>query len=323
MVIGDGGTRVGARRRFPSRVGTPAIRGAKLSTLVLLAGIAGPRGGAAQTAPLLLEVPASTEAMAFGNAPNLYGRDANLLFYAPAFLREASGASLGLQRFGSDGTLASVAGVTEQNDVGIAVGLQYMRYGADDLVRGQDIQSVALMSGDLGVSEFVASIGFSKRYFGVEAGVVAKFVEQSIDGSSDHTEAFDFGLGKDLGPVMLGLTARNLGSNLEGGGELPSQIAIGLTSAEFQVGALDMFVTSQFLRRRDGEVIPAGGLEISYWPVRGYTFRLRAGAQRVVDDQRSPLTFGAAFTGDGITFEYAFQAFDQEGSAHRFGFRWR
>jgi len=287
----------------------------------LIAIVGAARPAVAQQVPLLLEVPASTEAMALGNAPNLFGRDASLLFYAPAFLGRSSGASIGLQRFGSDGTLASLAGATEQNDVGLAVGFQYLRYGTEALAGRHDIQSAALTPGTLGVSEFVASAGLSKRFFGVETGVVIKFVEQSINDSSYRSEAVDLGLGKDLGPVRLGLTARNLGSDT--GIELPSQIAIGVTSEPFEVGALDMFVTSQLMRRRDGEVIPAGGLEISYWPLRGYTFRLRAGVQRVVEDLRSPLTFGAAFTGDRITVEYAFQAFDGEGNAHRFGLRWR
>ncbi len=316
-----------------------------LGSMCLLIG-ATPRA-TAQTAPLVLEAPASTEAMAFGNAPNLQGQDASLLFYGPAFLAGASGASFGFQRFGSDGTLASVAAATEQNDFGLAVGLQYLSYGADDLARAQDIQSVALGGGALGVDEFVASVGLSRELLGLETGVVLKWVEQSVDRSNDHTVAFDVGVGKDLGPIVLGLTTRNLGSNLEpepvscpvcdpasptsaAGLELPSLVALGLTSDEFEVGALDMFFTTQVMRRRDGEVIPAGGVELSYWPLPGYTFRLRAGAQRVVEDRRSPLTFGAAFTGDRLTIEYAYQAFDDDGElgssstgGHRFGFRWR
>ena len=96
-------------------------------------------------------------------------------------------------------------------------------------------------------------------------------------------------------------------------------VALGVSTEDFEVGAFDMFLTSQVARRRDGEVIPAGGVEVSYWPVQGYTFRLRAGLQRVVEDGRSPFTFGLAFTGDALTLEYAFQSFDGEGNAHRFG----
>ena len=97
-------------------------------------------------------------------------------------------------------------------------------------------------------------------------------------------------------------------------------MALGVSTEQFQLGELDMFFTSQVTRRDDGEIIPAGGVEVSYWPVQGYTFRVRAGAQRVVDDGRSPLTFGLAVTGDALTLEYAFQSFDGDGAGHRFGF---
>ena len=221
-----------------------------------------------------------------------------------------------------------------------AVGVQYFRYQADGIATLQDLQGVALSPGDLGVTEFVGSLGYAREIFGLDAGIVIKYVEQGFDRVDDQSVAFDLGVATEVGPTMVSLSARNLGSDLElpavpcsacpapgsatGVVEMPMQVALGVTTEDFQVGQLDMFLTSQVLRRRDGEVIPAGGLEISYWPVAGYTFRLRAGLQRVVEDDRSPLTFGAAFTGDALTLEYAFQSFDLgEGNVHRFGLSFR
>ncbi|MCG8468980.1 MAG: hypothetical protein MJB57_12375 [Gemmatimonadetes bacterium] len=296
----------------------------------LVCSVATPDRGIAQNAGSVLEAPAAAEAMAFGNAPNLRGRDANLLFYAPAFLRSASGASLGLQRFGGEGTLVGVAAVTSDDDGGIGVGVQYMRHDADAVVGPPDFQSAALTPGDIGVGQLVATLGFSLRRFGLENGVAFKYVEQSFDNASDRGLLFDVGVGRDLGPIAVALTARNLGSDLgiptgatRTSLEMPTQLALGATTEQFEVGELDMFLTGQLMVRRDGEVVPAGGLEVSYWPVQGYTFRLRAGAQRVIEDERSPFAFGAAFTSDSITFEYAFQPFDGDGSGHRFGIRWR
>ncbi len=258
---------------------------------------------------LLLESPASVETMAYGNAPNLFSSSPALLFEAPAMLGRVSGVSAGAQRYGSAGTLASIAGAGEFQGGGFALGVQYMRYGLDDgfpVLR--DLQSEALTDGSTGVTEFVGSVGYARTLFGVRAGAVIKYAEVSADASRDGKVAFDFGLAKDVGPVMLTVSGRNFGRNL---------------LLSFEVGPLDMFATSQVIRRRDGEYIPAGGVELSYWPVAGYTFRLRGGLQRVPHDERSPFTFGAAFTGDDITIEYAFQSFDGEGNAHRIGLRWQ
>jgi len=289
---------------------------------------------AQQAGMLLLESPASVETMAYGNAPNLFSSSAALLFEAPAMLGRSSGVAAGLQRYGGTGTLASIAGAGEFQGGGFALGVQYMRYGLDDgfpVLR--DLQSEALTDGSTGVTEFVGSVGYARTLFGVRAGAVIKYAELSADASRDGNVAFDFGLAKGVGPLMLTLSGRNFGGNLllSPGPvgpqavelELPQQWIAGATSDDFEVGPLDMFVTSQVIRRRDGEYIPAGGVELSYWPVAGYTFRLRGGLQRVPDDERSPFTFGAAFTGDDITIEYAFQSFNGEGNAHRIGLRWR
>lgn len=310
---------------------------APLPALILSIGVA--RAAHAQQGGLVLEAPASTEAMAWGNAPNLFSRASDLLFYAPALIGRTEGFAAGLQRYGSEGTLASLSGTGSVGLGNFAVGVQYLQYETDALAAGQDLQSGALTPGDLGVTEFVGSLGYAREIFGIDAGVVIKYLEQDFGRIEDGTVAFDFGLATEVGPTMVSLTARNLGSDLMLSTvpcvecliptpasvevEIPTQLAVGLSTEEFEVGEFDMFVTSQVMRRRDGEVIPAGGLEISYWPVAGYTFRLRAGLQRVVEDARSPLTLGAAFTGDGLTIEYAFQSFDGEGNAHRFGLSWR
>ena len=319
-----------------------SIHRRSLSLVFFLAMASGVSPAHAQQAGLLvLEAPASTEAMAYGNTPYLYSRESGMLFYAPALIPRATGVAAGLHRYGSAGTLATLSGAGEGLGGGFAVGLQYMQYGSEPgSPVARDSQSVALNVGSVGVTEFVASLGYGREIYGLSSGVVVKYVEQSLNQSGDRTIAVDLGVAGEIGPFMVSLAGQNLGQDLEivvtpcpgcvvGPGpdttvaELPRQVVGGLSLDDFQVGPLDMFVTVRTTRRRDGQFIPAGGLEISYWPVSGYTFRLRGGLQRVVEDARSPFTFGAAFTGDNITIEYAFQEFDGTGNAHRFGLRWR
>ncbi|MCZ0935007.1 MAG: hypothetical protein OXJ54_07480 [Gemmatimonadetes bacterium] len=279
---------------------------------------------------LVLQAPASVEAAAYGNAPYLRGGGADLLFYAPALIGRAGGMAASLHRYGSKGTLATLA---SKGSVGLgdfAVGLQYMRYGGSGTASLPDLQYAAFGDGEP-ATEFAASLGYARTLFGVvDAGVVAKYVElHFLRALRDRALAVDLGVAREFGPAMVSLTARNLGSDRETRGRpdftdrIPTQLALGISTESFEVGELDMFLTSQVARRRDGEIIPAGGVEVSYWPIQGYTFRLRAGLQRVVEDKRSPFTFGLAFTGDALTLEYAFQAFDVEGNAHRFGLSFR
>ncbi len=298
---------------------------------VWLAGLAlasGADSAAAQTrvagfAGLVLEAPASVEAAAYGNAPYLLGGGADLLFYAPALIDRASGMSAGLHRYGSEGTLATLAGKGSVGLGDFAVGLQYLRYSGPVGAPGQDLQGPAVTSEGMPLTEFAASVGYARELFGaIGAGIVAKYLEVQFDRGMDRAVLLDVGVAREFGPTLVSLAARNLGSDLDLRGRglrIPTQLALGLSTERFEVGELDMFLTSQILRRRDGEIIPAGGVEISYWPVQGYTFRLRAGLQRVVEDERSPFTFGLAFTGDALTLEYAYQSFEVGGNAHRLG----
>lgn len=279
---------------------------------------------------LVLQAPASVEAAAFGNAPYLRGGGADLLFYAPALIGRADGMAAGIHRYGSEGTLATLASKGSVGLGGFAVGLQYMRYGGSGTATLPDLQYAVFRDGEP-VTEFAASLGYARELFGVvDAGVVAKYLElHFLRALRDRALVVDLGVAREFGPAIVSLTARNLGPDLETRAitnitdRIPTQFALGISTESFEVGELDMFLTGQVARRRDGEMIPAGGVEVSYWPVQGYTFRLRAGLQRVVVDKRSPFTFGLAFTGDALTLEYAFQAFDVDGNAHRFGLSFR
>jgi len=231
-----------------------------------------------------------------------------------------------LHRCGAEGTLTTLASNGSVRLGAFPVGLLHMRYGGSGTAALPDLQYAAFGDGEP-VTEFAASPGYARTLFCVvDAGVVARYLElHFLRALRDRALVVDLGVAREFGPAMVSLTARNLGSDVKTRtvtditDRIPTQLALGISTESFEVGELDMFLTSQVARRRDGEIIPAGGVEVSYWPVQGYTFRLRAGLQRVVEDKRSPFTFGLAFTGDALTLEYAFQAFDVDGNAHRFG----
>ncbi len=286
------------------------------------------RAQVGDSAPLVLSIPSSTRALAMGHAFVLSARDSDALFANPALLARPGGSAAAIQRFSDASTSITLATSRSWASGGLAFGAQVLDYGApsSNLADLPADQTALLNSGATGAAELVGSIGYGREVAGFYVGVAAKLVEQRLGGDRDATVGFDVGAAGEVGPVTLGLTAQNLGPGLAMNGAdlpLPHTVTLGAATDIGQVGPLDVLLATAVTRRRDGEVIPGGGVEVSWWPIQGRTFTGRVGIRRVPDGEASPFTFGFAFTGDNLAVEYAFQAFDVPGASHRFGFRWR
>lgn len=303
----------------------------RLSLTLVLAALA-PAALSAQSegrAPRVLELPASTRAMALGGAYMMDSGHADALFHHPALVADATGFGLDVQTWSGEATAAAVSGAMAWLGGGVAVGLQTLQYGAATgttgiLPGGQD---VLFDEGAAITSERVASVGYARRLFGLRVGVGGKLIEQRVGGARDATAAVDVGVSTDLGPLRLGLSAANLGEDLEVGGTqapLPTRVTFGAGAYGRPVGPLDLGLAAEVERRDDGEVTAGLGVELGYWPVNGRTFVGRVGLQRVPEGEGSPLTLGFAFWGDDIVLEWAWRDFGDLGdSTHRFGVRWR
>lgn len=292
--------------------------------------LAVPLSAAAQSegnAPLLLELPTSTRGLGLGGAFVLSNPDADAIFAAPSVLNVARGASVAMQRYGTRSSLFSLAAATAWAGGGVAFGLQSLSYGMDGTTLGSvPTDAGALLGTGSGTSaELVASIGYGRVIKGLQVGLVGKYIEQRISGARTTTAAADIGVAKSVIGITWSLFAQNLGPSMTLGDTvpLPTRVTFGASTRTRPVGPLDLLASATVSRWRDGNIVPAGGLEISYWPITGRTFTIRVGGRRVPGGAYSPVTFGAAFTGDRITIEYAFEEFDVPGAAHRFGVRWR
>ena len=287
---------------------------------------------AAQTAgalPRVLELPASTRAMALGDAYMMNARHADAMFYHPALLTAASGFGLDIQRWGSSSSAATVSAARQWLGGGIGVGLQTLQYGApaeglDAAPAGQDH---LFTTGASPVSERIATLAYARELFGIDFGFATKFVEERVGAERDAGVLVDFGVATEIGPVTAGLTYRNAGSDLSLDGldlARSDGVTLGVGAYGEQLGILDVGFTGALTYVGD-QAIPSGGLEIGYWPIRGRTFVARIGARHVPEGDASPLSFGFAFWGDNITLDWAFQPVDVEGASgtHRFGVRWR
>ncbi len=286
----------------------------------------------AQTAgalPRVLQLPASTRAMALGDAYMMNARHADALFYHPALLNSASGFGLDIQRWGTKSSSTTVSAAQQWWGGGIGVGLQTLQYGApgtgaDAAPGGQDH---LFTLGATAVSERVATVGVARELFGIDVGFATKLVEQRVGTARDAGLLFDLGVATEVGPVTAGLTYRNAGEDLSPGGldiARPDGLTLGVGAYGQELGILDIGVTGALTYVGD-ETIPSGGLEVGYWPIRGRTFVARIGARRVPEGDAGLVSLGFAYWGDDITLEWAFQPVDVEGASgtHRFGVRWR
>ncbi len=301
-----------------------------LSALALVV-LAGPLPASAQSlrnGPLILELPASTRALGLGGAFVLEGNDPDAIFYNPALLPQAPGAGIAFQRYGSGSTLGTLSAGRAWSSGGLAFGAQVLSYQASSLdpTTVSSDEALLLDAGPVGGSDLVASLAYARTIKGLQTGVSAKVVEHRLGGAHDETLAADLGIAKELDDVTIGLAVQNLGPGLTLGASnlpLPTRVTLGASLQSQEVGPLDVVTTAAVSRRRDAQIIPAGGVEIRYWPVRGRTFVGRVGVRRVPNGGASAVSLGAAFIGDAITIEYAFQDFDGSGAAHRVGIRWR
>ena len=289
--------------------------------------------------PIVLELPASTRALALGNSFALDSRSSEALFYQPGFLSRGQGFSGSIQRYGASSTLISLVANGSWLSGGVSLGVQQLSYGASTdvglfggvrpshlLELPADIGSLR-DNGNIGVSELVISAGLGKSVKGIQVGVVGKLVEQRFGPHKASTGAVDFGAITSPGPVTLGLAVQNLGPAMTVQSEeipLPLRFALGASTQSTEVGPLDLAASGTVSYRMDGDVIPSLGLELGYWPVTGRTFVARVGFRHLPDEQSGcPLTFGGAFWGDNIMLDYAYEGFDSGSPSHRFSIGWR
>lgn len=322
------------RSNLTSRPLKPLFR--LLTGFLLLASAPSPtQGQENERGPIILSLPASTRALSLGNTFPLGARDPDILFYNPGLLNRAQGFSGSLQLYGSSSSLATFSAGTSWGSGSVALGVQSLSYGAqgDGHLASGDFQPVPTdpgslrENGEIGVGDLVVSLGYGRRLFGIQVGLVGKYIQERFGPSRSSTGAVDLGASAGAGPITLGLAAQNIGPAMSIAGEdpsLPTRFSVGAGSRSAVVGPLDVSAATALSYQLDGDLIPSVGIEVAYWPVNGRTFFARLGFRQLPDEQSgSPITFGGGFTGDNIVLDYAFESFDTGNPSHRFTLGWR
>ncbi len=275
--------------------------------------------------PRVLELPASTRAMALGDAYVMDGVQADALFYHPALLAGAGGFGLGVQTWG-EASAAAAAVATPWLGGGIAFGLQVLQYSlpsSGDPPGGPDH---LFQVGEVPASERIVSLGFGRAEGGLLWGAAGRVAEVRVGTARDALVLLDVGLAHEVGPLQVGVTYHGLGGGADADGwEGPTRLTLGAGHYGHPVGIFDLGASAAVSRRADGEVLAGAGLEVGYWPIDGRTFLARFGIQHVPEGDGSPLSFGLAFWGDSLALDWAYRPFggDVGDGTHRFSVSWR
>jgi hypothetical protein len=285
------------------------------------------RAQAPAVAPWVLSVPGSTRALGVGDAYAALASDPDAIFYNPGQLVPARGIGVGVQRFGDGSALVTASGAAVLAPGTIALGVQVLDHAtsaASYAALAREGESTLFNRGPTLATGAVVTVGYARTIFGLRVGMAGKIIHQQFGNERDVTPAFDVGLSRGS-TYNIALVGRHLGHGIDLGGStvaLPREVSLAGAIPRREVGPLDLAATASVAVRADGAVIAGGGTEWSYNPLDGFTFAGRVG-YRTVEGTESHLTLGAGFVGERFNLDYAFQASDGAGSAHRVGIRWR
>jgi hypothetical protein len=293
-------------------------------------------------APSVLSLPASTRALGMGNV-GVASRDDDVLFYNPAQLAIARGMSASGERYSPSARGGALSSVTRFNNGGIAVGMTMVNYDPP----GPTLPSTPGELSHRGVgsaSSLDAVIGLAQVYKSVRVGVAAKYVEDQLPDVRIGRAAFDVGLAKDFSRFYsVGLAVQNIGGSttypcptctlalsdrppnppLTIRARSPLRTTLGVATAR-QLGPFDAAATLGVSLLRGEWMPPAGGAELGYSWLDGYSIAVRLGAS-APSPSESRATGGIGFTMDRLTLDYAAESVWSGKSVvqHRIGLRVR
>jgi hypothetical protein len=289
------------------------------------------RAQANSTSAVLLELPASTRALALGNAFVAAGTDEAAIFYNPAQLAviQKLSAGLSVQQWFLSSTLAAAAAAARVGGGTLAVGLQVLDYGSSEQVLGDPASgdgSGEPTGATISAGDYVASVAYAISIRGIRVGATAKYVNQRLVNESGGTGAVDVGGAFDVKGITFGASLQNVGGEiviLNDRNPLPRMVRVGAAIPVRGVGPVDLLGTIEVSHVRDGETRPFGGLEVAYEAPAGVTVLGRVGAlARPAGAEISPVSFGGGLRARHLALDYAYESSDVLGATHRVGVRW-
>ena len=290
---------------------------------------------AAQSAGIVLQLPASARAAALGNTYSASGRDDAVIFYNPAQLAVAVGAgrsaSASVQRYVAESNVAALSGAMRIGPGRVGLGLQLLDYGSEP-----EIVPDPTYGGERGAetgsrysaTDFVASAGYGVSLGRLRAGVTGKVIRQQLAWLSGSTGALDVGVALDVAGGTVAAVMQNSGGILTMGSSAMSLPLVYRGSAALPpiaLGRLRMIETVELSQQRGGDLVPSAGAEIGMRAGDGVELAARVGLapRRDAESSTSRITVGGGISTGRFALDYGYQTVEGLGlGTHRIGFRW-
>lgn len=286
--------------------------------------------------PLVLLLPSSATLASQGNA-GVAARDDYALFYNPANAAAVPGIGLSTSFYARDSrSVAFVAGATV-GSLTFGWGAQLVDFSVPRASVEYPFTTATLTyAGDADNTSVMAALGAQRAWKGFRIGLSAKYAEDILPRETvangllvvpSRGAAFlaDFGLAHALWSGNAGLAIQNIGHPYRLGPDrfaVPTQAALGWAATR-QWGPLDITCNTQLLARRGGWISPAGGVQVGWSWIEGYSIAGHLGGRRAETRAERPVEFGASFTADRLSFDYGVTLFEGNTAAHFISLRWK
>ncbi len=287
-------------------------------------------------AAILLTLPASSRALALGEAWGAVADDESALFYNPAQLARVRALAVGgsLQNYIASTTLGAFAVAVPLRYGTIGVGLQLLNYGsADEIVpaEGSGGQAGTPTGSTVTAQDMAFTLGYGIAFGSrheLRVGAAVKYARQEVASYSGGALAGDIGAAYSL-PNGWDVSAalQHLGSNLtlaSVSAPLPLTWRAAVAAPVMSAGAFTLRPLAEARQVSGAEVTGVLGAEGTLRTgTSGTVLSARAGyAFRGSADARAPFTVGAGITLGRLQVDYAYEGFDLIGGAtHRVGVR--
>lgn len=267
--------------------------------------------------PLALQLSPTPRTTALGQAW-VAGRDIDVIFYNPAQLIGArQSLDLAITRYGSAGTSTTLGSAYAAGKWSLTLGWAVVLADFAPASSAYPFTSDALFeSGQTAGSSTLAVVGGAVVIKGWRLGAAGKYAVDRAGAERQADWLLDVGGSRPLFGGTIAVSAQNLVSD-----EMPHQWRTGWAIAR-AAGPLDLSLVTQ-VTLRDDWAAGAAGLEAGYSWIEGYSVALRGGVRRPDTTREHPFAWGAAFTADRVTVEYARQTFDDGRASNGVTIRWR
>jgi hypothetical protein len=260
----------------------------------------------------ILRLPASTRALGMGNV-GVAGRDDDVVFYNPAQLVVARGTTLSGERDSESLTTGALSSAIAFSTGGVGVGATFSRV---------DVPSPGLSQ--MPLTSVLGTAAAAQVVKTVRVGIAAKYLGQQVSSQYESRTMFDVGLARGFRQYFTGgLAVQNIGiAGHDVFGEAPVKATLGASGAA-PAGPYDIVLTAALsMDDHDHQIHPAGGGEIGWSWLNGYSVALRLGLRDPLPGERA-FTAGAGFVVDRVSVDYALENLAGSRFGQRIGVRVR